>query len=325
MINEPLTPSSSSSSSSSVMPTYDAVHDRDDDDDQSSPDRHAPGAVQTNSSSDGDLELRAKGPKDRSGAQRDDRVDFGNAFRRNCNSRIDGTPAPSNLHVVAPPNIQRARRLIYASHFVSQFSECAWQFAVVLFLAAVSNYHSILLVSSYYLTTYIAVMLFGSSIGAFLDRSDRLRAARLCIGIDGMPIEQVGLWRGLSSAIGLAGTFAYKFSARRTTVVNTGAWSIVYLFLWLTLVCASFFMNSTILLVVSAAISRIGLWVFDISYTLIYQQNVADGLRGLIGGTQQSLNSFFTMLSGCLGLFFNKPKQFWVIIATTGYACIAVW
>lgn len=43
---------------------------------------------------------------------------------------------------------------------------------------------------------------------------------------DGMPIEQVGLWRGLSSAIGLAGTFAYKFSARRTTVVKTGAWSI---------------------------------------------------------------------------------------------------
>ena len=140
---------------------------------------------------------------------------------------------------------------------------------------------------------------------------------------DGMLIEQVGLWRGLSSAIGLVGTFAYKFSARRTTVVKTGAWSIVYLFLWLTVACASFLMNSTTLLVVSVAISRIGLWVFDISYTLIYQENVADGLRGLIGGTQQSLNSFFTMLSGCLGLFFNKPEQFWVV-ATTGYACIAV-
>ena len=580
------------------MPKYNAVQDRDDDDDQSSPD-HATDAGQTNSSSDGDLELYAKGPKDRSGTQHGKNVDFRSAFRRNCNSRNDGTPSPSNLHVVAPANIQRARRLIYASHFVSQFSECAWQFAVVLFLAAVSNYHSILLVSSYYLTTYIAVMLFGSSIGAFLDRSDRLRAARLCIGIentsvlvasiaccwlltkteriaqqhyahgtetettnesntttissepndaspitiphdafsivlivtihifgslamlfnqvfvvaverdwivvlsqqaadpeawlsqtnvllrqvyltckvisptfagwvvgdgnlipqdqghfcvlhnaailvgvlcvtslcveyicsmqiyrlvpalqecgeyredllpaktgddydddnddiggnkagknwkdddrnaeendkidengkgisirraislyleqpivwaglsyaflnsnalcfggamttyllwDGMPIEQVGLWRGLSSAIGLAGTFAYKFSARRTTVVKTGAWSIVYLFLWLTVACASFLMNSTTLLVVSAAISRIGLWVFDISYTLIYQENVADGLRGLIGGTQQSLNSFFTMLSGCLGLFFNKPEQFWVI-ATTGYACIAV-
>ena len=80
---------------------------------------------------------------------------------------------------------------------------------------------------------------------------------------DGMPVEQVGLLRGLSSAVGLAGTFAYKFSANRTTVVNTGAWSIVYLFSLLTVACLSFLVDSAILLVISAALSRIGLWVFD--------------------------------------------------------------
>ena len=57
---------------------------------------------------------------------------------------------------VVPSNIRRAQHLIYASHFVSQFSECAWQFAVVLFLAGVSDYHSILLVSSYSLAAYIS-------------------------------------------------------------------------------------------------------------------------------------------------------------------------
>ncbi|KAL7549461.1 hypothetical protein ACHAWF_012728 [Thalassiosira exigua] len=482
----------------------------------------------------------------------------------------------------APPNVQRARRLLYASHFVSQFSECAWQFAVVLFLAALSNYDSILLVSTYSLTTYAAVMLFGAPVGRFIDTADRLRAARLCISIEnasvlaatiacclllskaerdrrgaedgappaiprdgpsialliavhffgalamllnqgfvvaverdwivvlsrltsereewlsrtnvtlrqiylsckvlsptfagwivgdasaasdarerycdlhdaavlvgtlcvasllveyacavrvyglvpalagpqrsmgedegrenasspdgvanieedeacafeaewrdedegsiagieengakktsikrsfaiyweqpivcaglslafvnsnalcfggtmttfllwkGMPVRDVGFWRGLSSAVGLAGTVAYKWSARKTSVVDTGAWSVAYLFACLTLACLSFFVRdydtSVYLLVASTAASRIGLWVFDISVTMLYQEMVPDGVRGLIGGTQQSLNSFFTMASGCLGLFFRRPEQFFVI-AATGYACIGV-
>ena len=87
-----------------------------------------------------------------------------------------------------------------------------------------------------------------------------------------MPIDQVGLWRGVSSAIGLAGTFFYQFSTKRTTVVNTGAWSVAYLFACLTFACSSFLLNdyrtSVYLLVVSTAASRIGLWVFDISVTI---------------------------------------------------------
>ena len=58
------------------------------------------------------------------------------------------TQVDANLQISVPPNIKKAQRLIFVSHFVSQFSECAWQFAVVLFLAAVSDYQSILLVSS---------------------------------------------------------------------------------------------------------------------------------------------------------------------------------
>lgn len=470
-----------------------------------------------------------------------------------------------------PANVRLARRLIYASYFASQFSEWAWQFAVVLFLAAVSNYRSILLVSSYFLTTYGSVMVFGVPIGNFLDRSDRLRAVRRCIVIEhgavlmatvaccwllsktershayshaqaegedavlphdklsialmvavhvfgsvamsfdqgflvaierdwivclsrqttdqeawlsrtnvtlrqihlackvaspifaswifgdagaatsssadasrfcdlhdaavwvgvltvasllivylsiarvyslvpelalpqrsqhtkapapasdpvtqeshkeegeerrhknktslrqslaiyweqpivwaglslaflyanalcfagamttflisrGMKVKQVGLWSGLSSGVGLTGTFVYDWSARRTTVVNTGAWSVAYLFVCLTLACASFWMPEgegrapLYLMVAGTAASRIGLWVFDISVTLLYQEMVPDGVRGLIGGTQQSINSLFVMASGCLGLFFRRPEQFFVI-ATVGYVCIGI-
>ena len=551
-----------SRTSSKTMAKYEAVEDRNVDDDGEFPELNS---VKVDSG----LEMNGL-----SGVHVDSGAESGNAPVRSAALGAE----------VVPSNIRRAQHLIYASHFVSQFSECAWQFAVVLFLAGVSDYHSILLVSSYSLAAYIAVMLFGSSLGGFLDRSNRLQSARLCIGIEnasvllatiaccwlltkaqvgdddgnedpktviphdmlsvllivsvhifgslamlfnqafvvaierdwivvlsqqtsepevwlsrtnvllrqiyltckvvsptfagwvvgsassedehqqfcwlhaaavfvgvlcimslcveficsrevyhlvpalqesvhdrmnhlsdilqeendetsrakdiltksrpidvnsdtptmkctkndatyrsvdakeeetssrnaialyweqpvvwaglsyaflnsnvmcfggamttyllsgGMPVEQVGLWRGLSSAVGLAGTFAYKFSANRTTVVNTGAWSIVYLFSLLTVACLSFLVDSTILLVISAAISRIGLWVFDISYTLLYQENVPDGIRGLVGGTQQSLNSLFTILAGCLGIFFSHPDEFW-ILATAGYGCIAV-
>ncbi len=144
---------------------------------------------------------------------------------------------------------------------------------------------------------------------------------------EGMSIKQVGMWRGLSSAIGLGGTFAYKISTHCTSVVNTGAWGVMYMFGCVTISCASFLVDdnrtSINILVASAAASRIGLWVFDISITLLYQEMVPNGVRGLVGGTQQSLNSCFTMVSGCLGLVFNKPEQFWVI-ATVGYVCIGI-
>lgn len=75
-------------------------------------------------------------------------------------------------------NLNKARRLLYVSHFFAQFSECVWQFALILFLAAISNYQSLILVSSYGLVAGLSVCLFGSAAGRFVDRADRLYAAQ---------------------------------------------------------------------------------------------------------------------------------------------------
>ena len=74
---------------------------------------------------------------------------------------------------------------------------------------------------------------------------------------------------------------------------------------------------STYLLVGSCAASRTGLWVFDITITLIYQEHVPEGVRGLVGGTQQALNSFFVILTSCLGLFFRRPEEFYMFAAAS--------
>ena len=143
----------------------------------------------------------------------------------------------------------------------------------------------------------------------------------------GISVETTGIWRGISSAIGLMGTFVYHASVQRRTLVQTGQWSITYLFGCLSLCFASFFVEdhtiSMTMLLLGACCSRIGLWVFDITITQLMQEFVPDGIRGTVGGTQQSLNAFFQLLSFSLGLIFPDPGQFYIFCGA-GYFSIGL-
>jgi hypothetical protein len=101
------------------------------------------------------------------------------------NFGVESTPllphAPSKLErssTDAAEVLAKARRLLYLSHVFNQFSETAWQFCLVLFLAAFSNYKSLMLVSTYGLLSGLAVFLFGSTAGRFIDHANRLLVAR---------------------------------------------------------------------------------------------------------------------------------------------------
>jgi len=87
--------------------------------------------------------------------------------------RSDGSTLPEQLET-----LQYARRLLCLSHFFAQFSEVSWQFCLTIFLAALTNYKSLFLVSTYGLTTGLAVTLLGSTTGSLVDRTNRLVAAR---------------------------------------------------------------------------------------------------------------------------------------------------
>lgn len=77
-----------------------------------------------------------------------------------------------------------ARKLLYVSHLLNQFSENLWQFCLVLFLAAFSNYESLVLVCSYGLVSGGVVCWFGSSAGKFIDKTNRLFVAQFFIGLE---------------------------------------------------------------------------------------------------------------------------------------------
>ena len=103
-------------------------------------------------------------------------------------------PAMSSSESTVPGNesaevvLSRARRMLYVSHLFAQFSEIAWQFCLILFLAAFSNYKSLILVSTYGFTSYLSVCIFGSAAGRFVDGSDRLFVAQRFIWTENIAV-----------------------------------------------------------------------------------------------------------------------------------------
>lgn len=92
------------------------------------------------------------------------------------------------------PNMEQARRLLYLSHLFNQFSENAWQFCIVLFLAAFSNYESLVLVSTYGMVSELLVCALAPSIGRIIDNTDRLLVARAFIGIENLAVVSATLF-----------------------------------------------------------------------------------------------------------------------------------
>lgn len=143
----------------------------------------------------------------------------------------------------------------------------------------------------------------------------------------GMSMEFIGLWRGVSSLAGLAGTFIYPLMAKRTGLIEVGMVSIAFQLLCLTSCYGSLFVDSRsgsfVMLIAGVCFSRLGLWVFDISVTQLMQLHIPPPIRGLVGGVQKSLNAFFTLAAYSVGLFISNP-QFFYIYASMAYAGVAL-
>ena len=77
--------------------------------------------------------------------------------------------------------LSRIRWWLYVSHFFVQFSDWTWQFSIVLFMGAFTNFQSLFLVSTYSLGINLSVCLFGSYAGQFIDKADRLHVLRVFI------------------------------------------------------------------------------------------------------------------------------------------------
>ena len=86
--------------------------------------------------------------------------------------------------------VTRATNYLYISHLSAKFTETAWQFCLILFLTALTEYKSLFLVSTYGLFSGIVVCLAGAYVGAFVDSPNysRLEIAQILILVQNLSV-----------------------------------------------------------------------------------------------------------------------------------------
>ncbi|KAH1068555.1 hypothetical protein GYH30_006218 [Glycine max] len=132
---------------------------------------------------------------------------------------------------------------------------------------------------------------------------------------EGIPAYVIGLARGISALIGIAATIVYPLLQSHISSIRTGLWSI-----WsqwtclLPCIAAIWIQNgflSSYILMGSVAISRLGLWMFDLSVLQQMQDLVPESDRLIVGGVQNSLQSLMDLLAYVMGIILSDPGDFW--------------
>ncbi|KAF9201132.1 hypothetical protein BGZ49_008645 [Haplosporangium sp. Z 27] len=149
---------------------------------------------------------------------------------------------------------------------------------------------------------YVNVLSFGGTMTSYL----------VLIGYD---TGLLGIMKAVTGIMGVAGTFVMPPLAARIGNVRTGLWSIWQLALMLALVTLALTNKldhsmTSILLFGCMALSRVGLWIFDIAESLILQEYTSSVHITGIAGWQYSVCNFFELLSYVLTIVVSDPSKF---------------
>ncbi|KAJ6969037.1 hypothetical protein NC653_036873 [Populus alba x Populus x berolinensis] len=135
---------------------------------------------------------------------------------------------------------------------------------------------------------------------------------------EGIPAYVIGIARGISALIGIAATVVYPILQSRISTLRTGLWSIWSQWACLLVCIASIWVQNHLLsaymLMAGVAISRLGLWMFDLSVIQQMQDQVPEPDRLVVGGVQNSLQSFMDLLGYVMGIIISNPPDFWELI-----------
>nr|XP_007134620.1 hypothetical protein PHAVU_010G062200g [Phaseolus vulgaris]ESW06614.1 hypothetical protein PHAVU_010G062200g [Phaseolus vulgaris] len=129
---------------------------------------------------------------------------------------------------------------------------------------------------------------------------------------EGIPAYVIGIARGISAAIGIAATVAYPVLQSQISTIRTGLWSVWSQWTCLLPCIAAIWIQSgclsSYILMGSVAISRLGLWMFDLSLLQQMQDLVPESDRLIVGGVQNSLQSLMDLLAYVMGIVISDPR-----------------
>ncbi|XP_028767576.1 solute carrier family 40 member 2-like [Neltuma alba] len=135
---------------------------------------------------------------------------------------------------------------------------------------------------------------------------------------EGIPAYAIGIARGVSAVIGIAATVLYPVLQSHISTIRTGLWSIWSQWTCLLSCVASIWIQNGVLaayvLMGGVAVSRLGLWMFDLSVLQQMQDLVPESDRLVVGGVQSSLQSSMDLLAYIMGIVISNPQDFWKLI-----------
>ncbi|XP_057458238.1 solute carrier family 40 member 2-like isoform X2 [Lotus japonicus] len=134
----------------------------------------------------------------------------------------------------------------------------------------------------------------------------------------GISAYVIGMARGISAVVGIAATVLYPLLQSRIPTIRTGLWSIGSQWACLLPCVAAIGIKngllSSYILMGSVSISRLGLWMFDLSVLQQMQNLVPESDRLIVGGVQNSLQSLMDLLAYVMGIIISDPRDFWKLI-----------
>ncbi|KAL1853394.1 hypothetical protein Plec18170_005391 [Paecilomyces lecythidis] len=127
----------------------------------------------------------------------------------------------------------------------------------------------------------------------------------------------------------LAGTWAAPLAMNKIGPVRSGLWFINYQFACLAASAAAFmFLDPSsravaLCLILGVALSRLGLWGFDLAVQFLVQENADERTRTRFSSTEMALQNVFELLSFASTIVFPLPEQFKYPVLIS-YSAVAV-
>ncbi|KEY72121.1 hypothetical protein S7711_00133 [Stachybotrys chartarum IBT 7711] len=206
-------------------------------------------------------------------------------------------PRPPPLHdVTAPPGL-----LTILAHRILPIHSLPFYFR-----------HSAFLPSLSLALLYLTVLSFSGQMITFL----------LAAGYN---TALVGIARTISTVLELSATWVAPRLTKRVGAVRCGIWCLSWQMAWLTVGLAWYFadffatgsprIGAATGLAVAVALSRVGLWGYDLSAQLIVQDEVEESHRGTFSTVEAAFQNIGEMLSYTSTIIFSRPDQFqWPVL-----------
>ncbi|KAL5343134.1 Ferroporti-1 [Aspergillus crustosus] len=150
---------------------------------------------------------------------------------------------------------------------------------------------------------YLTVLSFGPTMVTFLLHS----------GFSSLQVSTMRIGAVLAE---MSGTWAAPFLMDRIGPIRSGLWFLNWQFATLAAAVAAFAFASDSsqlvagTLIIGVALSRLGLWGFDLSVQFLVQEGIDAGGRARFSATELALQSVFEMLSFATTIVFQDPSQF---------------